>query len=558
MSSNLEFSGELPLFPSGWGSGSLSYTSGEAFWAEIDRVTAAGGFGDSLDGAMQGKAAPRVWLFLHEPGHGKLSTTAALGFARHLVGRGQSVLVLDGDDEDSDLTRWSGREDEEGWLDVVRYGVSLQTAGIPLPFGGRPSYLLGVGSFTPTDATDAEIERVLSRLKRQADDLLVVAPVSSMGYKWAQVADLRLLCWDRSQKSEEAIDGIAEDFAGTDCPLTCLVGFGFPDNNLSVAMDGHKDLMFEKTETNSSDPDVDTVENDESKGFDEEFEKISTELTSQVENQETEEVLAPESEIATEPEVNEDPVWVGKIGTETESPAASITKSGDFIEYEASEPSSGSSKVFWFIGAVSVFVIAISTVFFFQYIRVQPDGNFAPVTSVASSSGSITPIPDVEVDAAAIANDENVISEDADPGPASITKDEAKPEEIVAEDEKVIEKPEVVVAAASSETDPEVETSTSPVVRREGFQMDPYLVPVGQEGYALHIYSFSDSVDALAQMRELELKGFQTAWRAVEIPEKGRYFRVFLGSFASKASARAAQDDLLNKLRQDWARVARF
>ncbi len=50
-----------------------------------------GALADHVDAAMAGKAAPRVWLILHEPGQPELSTAVALAFARELGGRGQAL-----------------------------------------------------------------------------------------------------------------------------------------------------------------------------------------------------------------------------------------------------------------------------------------------------------------------------------------------------------------------------------------------------------------------------------------------------------------------------------
>ena len=119
---------------------------------------------------MQGKSSPRIWLFLHEPGRGDLSAAVAMSFARELAFRDQAALVLDCDDRDQALTRWAGRVEAEGWIDLARYGTSVLTSGVAMPFVGRRGYLLGVGSFAPTDVTGEEIDTLLTRLRRQADD----------------------------------------------------------------------------------------------------------------------------------------------------------------------------------------------------------------------------------------------------------------------------------------------------------------------------------------------------------------------------------------------------
>ncbi|RKZ16394.1 hypothetical protein DRQ50_06180, partial [bacterium] len=124
-------------------------------------LTDAAGLGQHLDHAMSGAAAPRVWLLIHEPGQTQLAAVAALAFTEALAARDQAAFVLDGDDRTTTLSRWYGRGETEGWIDLVRYGASVLTAGAGLPFSGRTAYLLGVGSYAPTDATSEEVDQLL-------------------------------------------------------------------------------------------------------------------------------------------------------------------------------------------------------------------------------------------------------------------------------------------------------------------------------------------------------------------------------------------------------------
>ena len=88
--------------------------------------------------------------------------------------------------------------------------------------------------------------------------------------------------------------------------------------------------------------------------------------------------------------------------------------------------------------------------------------------------------------------------------------------------------------------------------------MDPYLVPVGSDGWALHIYSFPDEETARQEVATLERKGFRTETRAVQIKDKGRWYRVYLGSFRSKSEAQQALGPLLEELGEDWGRPTEF
>ena len=148
-----DFPGGLREIYSGWSGSELDLVPGEGFWARIEQIAVKGEMTRGLDAAMQGQSSPRIWLFLHEPGRGDLSAAVAMSFARELAFRDQAVLMLDCDDRDQALTRWAGRIEAEGWIDLARYGTSVVTSGVAMPFVGRRGYFLGVGSFAPTDVT---------------------------------------------------------------------------------------------------------------------------------------------------------------------------------------------------------------------------------------------------------------------------------------------------------------------------------------------------------------------------------------------------------------------
>ncbi|MHB8078258.1 MAG: SPOR domain-containing protein, partial [Candidatus Krumholzibacteriia bacterium] len=91
-----------------------------------------------------------------------------------------------------------------------------------------------------------------------------------------------------------------------------------------------------------------------------------------------------------------------------------------------------------------------------------------------------------------------------------------------------------------------------------GFDAAPYRLPVGRDGWTLHVYSQPDSVLAQRQAATLARSGFTTAWRAVELPGKGRWYRIYMGSFPSRAAAEAALPALLRRLGESWGQATRY
>ncbi len=144
---------------------------------------------------------------------GAEAAPTGLIIARLLADRGQAVVLLDADEANPRLTHWTGRHEQEGWIDMIRYGASRTTASDTLPSSGRRGAVIGVGSFVPTGATPAEIGDLVSRLRRQGDDLIVVAPAVAGSAPWCRAADIRLLTWDRLDRTQEEILALIGDAA---------------------------------------------------------------------------------------------------------------------------------------------------------------------------------------------------------------------------------------------------------------------------------------------------------------------------------------------------------
>ncbi len=525
------FPGELPEIPSGWSGGELDLVPGEGFWTRIEQIAVKGEITRGLDMAMHGQPSPRIWLFLHEPGRGELSAAAAMSFARELAFRDQAALLLDCDDRDMALTRWAGRVEAEGWIDLARYGTSVLTSGVPLPFVGRRGYLLGVGSFAPTDVTGEEIDTLLTRLRRQADDLLLVAPADSFGRLWAPAAAIRIFCWDRQTMSEEEAGAIAAGFTEAGCPLTAVATF----HETGAAEEQLVDEVLSEAESALEAPKPVTPSEPKA-----------------------EEPSAPE-----EPEPAEEAGWRDLPLEKRAEPAEPLRQDEDGeepIPEPEPVPARETSRVFWFGALVAVALIAVITVYYFKFVRVPSEGHFeqiivatetespVPGGEVISTGGADqdeTSIPAVGVDSLAVPVDDEgdtlgsiVVTEpvreaapDSVPPPGEVT------DEIGRDDEARQEAP-----------------STRPAE----FDMSPYREPVGAKGWALHVYSLPDSPGTAKQVQELDRRGFQSEVRIIDLGEKGRWFRIYLGNFASRSAAKQAMPTLLEKLGEDWAKPEPF
>jgi cytoskeletal protein RodZ len=100
---------------------------------------------------------------------------------------------------------------------------------------------------------------------------------------------------------------------------------------------------------------------------------------------------------------------------------------------------------------------------------------------------------------------------------------------------------------------------TSPVDQEpDRAETDPYQGPVGAAGWAVHLYSLPDSAGALKQVTWLDRKGIEAEWRAVDLGEKGRWYRVYAGSFPTKEAAQEAIPALKQRLGLDWAMPKRY
>lgn len=557
------FPGALPEITSGWSAEQLDLMPGEGFWSRIEQIAVKGEMTRGLDIAMQGKSSPRIWLFLHEPGRGDLSAAVAMSFARELAFRDQAALLLDGDDRELALTRWSGRVEAEGWIDLARYGTSVLTSGVPMPFVGRRGYFLGVGSFAPTEVTGEEIDTLVTRLRRQADDLLIVAPADALGRMWAPAASIRILCWDKQTMSAEGAEAVAADLAGADCPLTAVVSFqgsGVAEEKLVESVFAEVDQAGDKPAEVRHDPEEVVLEVPSGDSADDVPEDP---IASRVEEVLDEAGVTPVEDPLDDDEAGDDPGWRDlPLEKDAFDEADGENEEGWGAPLTIPEPESGggTSRVFWVGALAAVVILAAIGVYYFKFVRVPSEGYFKPIDVAtetappvggaagesAGGEGTISSEPALAgLDSVALGDSLALARAAVD----SVLTDPSEEEVDASTNEPVVEETVPPAQEATTET-----TADQPAV----FDMTPYGEPVGSKGWALHVYSLPDSAGTANQVKDLDRRGFTSAVRIFDLGEKGRWRRIYLGSFASRSEARAAMPALLEKLRVDWAKPERI
>lgn len=560
-----EFPGALPEIPAGWSAEQLDLLPGEGFWKRVEEIAIKGEMTRGLDLAMKGHSSPRIWLFLHPPGRGELSAAVAMSFARELAFRDQAALVLDGDDRNLALTRWAGRVEAEGWIDLARYGTSVLTSGVPMPFVGRRGYLLGVGSFAPTDVTGPEVDTLVTRLRRQADDLLIVAPADSLGRLWAPAAGIRVLCWDRHTMSPADAAEVAAGFAEADCPVTAVVSF---EDSGASAEELVEDVLTEVAPPPAAKPVAVAGPEDETLIMSaSDLPDLDEEPTDEVPQGDEADLEQEDSqEDGQEDQAGDegDEGWRGlPLEQEAVGEESEVDPWKDPLPVPAPETPRGSSKVFWIGAVAALVVIAAVSVYYFKFVRVPPEGHFGPI-EIAAETAAPDPGPGQEaVDQASSAENPDAFSlgdsaTAADSVIASaeaMTETEGRDQTPVDAAQLAEQQAEETILAQeeAGATLADEQPAPAPV-----FDMGPYEEPVGQKGWALHVYSFPDSASTLREEAELDRRGFRSAVRTFDLGEKGRWQRVYLGSFASRTEAKAAMPLLLEKLRVDWAKPERF
>ncbi|MEZ4388482.1 MAG: SPOR domain-containing protein [Candidatus Krumholzibacteriia bacterium] len=544
----------LDVLTTGLNLAELDLHGGEGLWDEVARFAKESRLEALVDRCMDGRSAPRIWALLEAPAGGPAAAAAGLGIARVLADRGQAVVLLDGDEQEPRLTRWVGRTEQEGWIDMVRFGASLYASSAPLPSDNRRGSVLGVGSFAPTGVTPDEVADLLGRLRHQADDLVMVLPAKLRSQPWLEGANIRLLCWDLLGRSDADTRTIVSELERMGAGPSHLLGFGVEE--FAAINDRLSEESLAGPTRAESDaattPPADSVPADPG---------------------------LPDADAADETPVDDD-----LEDAADDAPPEEMADSTPVATDAPDEPREASAEtdpqrrrssgIFVFVAAAAFVCLALLGWFVVGQLR----GPQTPPREVAAAGGSsVRPtLPD--------ASEPAVVDET--PGqmevpPAEATGDAGPAGEPVAGEpgETAADEPPAVAGPAGgggvtppghAGAEPTVARPQTPPAEAEpaapqpadappaAFDPTPFREPVGAAGWALWVYSLPDEATADREIRELDRRGLRAVARAVEIKDRGRWYRIYTGSFATRDEARTAAVGLKAYLREDWVVPARF
>lgn len=508
----------LEVLATGLNLAELDLRGGDGLWDEVRRYTRESHLEALADRCLDGRSAPRLWAVMEAPAAGPAAVATALGLAAVLADRGQAVVLLDGDEQEPRLTRWVGRTEQEGWIDMVRFGASLHASSAPLPSDNRRGSVVGVGSFAPTGVTAEEVADLLGRLRHQADDVVMVLPAKLRSQPWLAAAHIRLLCWDLLGRSGADTRTIVAELDRMGGRPTFLVGFGV-----------------------------------------EEFAAIQDRL-SEVPG----EVDAAAPVVASTPD--EPAIVVDDVPPEAPAPAPEPASphaepaSDDLAaasDVPPPPPRRRSSGIFIFTAIAAVACLALVGWFLAGQLR-GTDEPSTPAVAVVAEPVRQEPVVQQPAD---VVDDmlEEPAAEAAEPDvteveePPAVIDDQPELADAQADAQPVAAEPTGPPAQVEAEAEVEVQEAPTPT-----FDAAPFRQPVGEAGWALWLYSLPDEATAAREVRQLERRGLVAVTRAVEIKDRGRWHRVYTGSFASRAEATAAAEGLKARLRHDWAVPSRF
>lgn len=114
---------------------------------------------------------------------------------------------------------------------------------------------------------------------------------------------------------------------------------------------------------------------------------------------------------------------------------------------------------------------------------------------------------------------------------------------------------EAVEAPAPADPAP-VEAAPAPVPADD--TRDALLAAPVEGRYTLHLWSFSNAADAERSSAALRRDGYAPATRAVELPGKGTWYRVYVGNFGGRDQAATARELVLGRRDVDYASPQRY
>ena len=439
-----------------------------------------------------------VVVVTDDQAEGRARCYLAFQVARLLAEGGARVLVVDGEFEQEGPADWLGDPQREGLLDVARYGASpraaLQKSGVD-----RVD-LMGVGSYRPHDSdplSDEEMWSALHQLRQGWQYVLCTAPSRTRDgsfHPLLQRCDGVLMGLVLEGEARDRFEDVAEQLMDASIPI-----FGV--------------MAFPRAGEASPSPAEPSAE----------------------------EESAVEEEFRTR-----------VVRSDTGPAPVEIHRSSRLFR-----------RVVLAVAAVLlVFLGAWGAILWTQRERSAPAER---PTQVAKAEQPSTPPPPLDVEHAILSGGSGP-SATADAGgsaPVSAVKPQetakrpaqveppqetAKPApETVKPPQETAKPPQEAVKPPQETAKPPQEAvkppvpSSSPEQDAERAELMKALRLRPHDGWALHPWSYRDSTRALPSVRRLRAEGMEAIVVRAEIPNRGTWFRVLVGNFATRRQALQAR-----------------
>lgn len=470
-----------------------------------------------------------VVLVTDDQNNGRSRCYLAYQIARLLGESGAEVLLVDGELEQEGPGDWLGEPGREGLLDLTRYGASPRACVQRTTMANVQ--LMGVGSYRPDSGEVLEAEEVeatLRQLRAGWDIVLCTAPAHYADGRFNPLfhhGDGALMGVTLRGEARDRFEELAEYFL-----------------DQGVAIFGV--MAFAET------------------GLEEEPE------------------LRPEPAVSVEPEPR---------------PEAVVSEEPEAARWEPEQPSRGvspysemtrraphrSSRVFRAVafGILIALAVFVGLWFGIQWLQRPASVDLAPleqerelgepVAQLAPSESGSMGQEDTQEETGAASTEPVQTEEEVRSRIAATTE----PESGTLEAEDAVE-PGADVRAGTVETEnpPEEESpAQAPVTLPEPAEVsaEPVETPAAADplraamllepssGYALHLWSFPDSLQAIPSVQKLRKEGFRPVVRRAEIKGKGTWYRVLIGNYATRRQALDARELLSDRPDIDYVGVLR-
>lgn len=428
-------------------------------------------------GDREGADHPRVWLLTHRTGGEETGALAGLVVSGLMARRGRRVLLVDADEAEMTLTRRSRRLFKSGWVDMMRYGSSLDAAAVTVDWEGGKGYFLGMGSYCPPETTAQEVTAWLPQLAGDLDDVVVVVGAAAAA-PWNGSGARVMFTWDRRRDTSAVLDRALADLATRDVPCDQVMACGPVPEPVKVPL-AVSEVLGEEPAADEPVPDP-----------------------------------AP-------------PAGGGAV------PVPPVP---------ARKHSSGIFRALALTGLVLVVIVAAAIWKATDLGRLaEPGIDESPAPQTVGETPVSTPV--VETDTALAFDSPGGIPADSS---GTLGQSDAAPDSLPAATAAVMSDSTVSV--------PEPEEAVPADPAELWRKVEPaFGKTVGQDGWCLHVYSLHDSTSALREIRMIEARNVWAVGAPVVRRDSTRWFRIYVGSFPSRAAADSALPALKWKLKTDWA-----